>query len=236
MNEENRYPIFVIPPMIRSVIFDWNGTLLADTRPAVFAFNKICEKYNKPQITLRKYREFMEIPVRNLYLQHGFTEEQMSRFGKDFQAMFIEQYEPLADKARLRKGARHTLNRLLNKGIDIVLISNHVQGLIEKQLTRLGIDQFFSHVYGNEQATKILTGRTKGDKMMTYIKRKGYSKAEVINVGDAPEEIHMARAAGVMSVAITDGFYTRKRLEAEKPDYLITNMMQLINIIERIAD
>ena len=220
--------------MIRSVIFDWNGTLLADTMPAVTAFNKICKKYGKAPITLQRYRHVMDIPVRQVYLQNGFTEEELKNFGSDFQATFLEHYEPLADKARLRRGARHTLNWLVNHGFDVVLISNHVQELIEKQLARLNIDHFFSHVYGNHEATKILTSRTKGDKMIEYIKRKKLSKDEVINVGDAPEEIHMARAAGVMSVAITDGFYAAKRLRAEKPDYMITNMMQLVNIVQRI--
>jgi len=220
--------------MIKSVIFDWNGTLLADTQPVVIACNKICEKYAKQPLTVSRYREIMDVPVTSFYLAHGFTQDELNKCGHDFQATFLKYYEPLADKARLRKGVRHTLNWLLNRGIDIVLVSNHVQKLIEKQLVRLGIDHFFSHVYGNNKETIILTSRTKAGKMISYIERKQYRKDEVINVGDAPEEIHMAHEAGVMSVAITEGYYTTKRLQAEKPDYIITNMMQLINIILRI--
>ena len=219
--------------MIKCVVFDWNGTLLADTTQAVVAFNEICKKFNKPTIDVKRYRNTMDIPVRELYLQNGFTNQEVDKHGQEIQGLFIKHYSPLENKARLRKGVRHTLNWLLNEGIDIVLISNHLQDRVELQLVRLKIDNFFSHVYCNSKNTKVLKGRFKGNQMIEYLKRRGYKKDEVINVGDAPEEIHMAHDAEVMSVAITDGFYSLKRIKKEKPDYIITNMEQVINIVKR---
>jgi phosphoglycolate phosphatase-like HAD superfamily hydrolase len=219
--------------MIKCVVFDWNGTLLADTKQAVDAFNKICKDFNKRPISIKKYRDTMDIPVIELYLKNGFTEKEIRTNGKKIQALFLKYYSPKEDKARLRKGVRHTLNWLLNKGIDIVLISNHNQDRVERQLSRLKIDTFFSHVFCNTNNIKVLNRRFKGDKMIEYVKRQGYKKNEVINVGDAPEEVHMARDAEVMSVAISEGFYSTKRIKLEKPDYIITHMEQLINIVNR---
>ena len=98
--------------MIKSVIFDWNDTLLADTKQAVQAFNEICKEFGKSSISVNKYRDTMDIPVRELYLQNGFSDEEIDKHGQKIQAVFIKHYSPLEDKARLRKGVRHTLNWL----------------------------------------------------------------------------------------------------------------------------
>ena len=220
--------------MIKSVIFDWNGTLLADTNQSVETFNIICKQFGKTPITKSRFKNSVDIPVRNFYLENGFSAEELEKNGNEYQSIFHENYERLAKTARLRRGARHTLDWLLTAGVDMVLISNHTQSGVEEQVTRLGIDRFFSHIYANEKGNQVLIGRNKFHKMTSYLDRHTFKKNEVINVGDAPEEVHMAKEAGIISVAITDGFYATHRLRKEKPNYIITNFLKLIDIVKEL--
>ena len=46
-------------------------------------------------------------------------------------------------------------------------------------------------------------------------------------VGDSVEEIHIARDQGLISVAITGGCVSERRLRAEDPDYVIHTLHEL---------
>ena len=51
-------------------------------------------------------------------------------------------------------------------------------------------------------------------------------------IGDSVEEIHIAREQGLISVAITGGCVSEKRLRAEKPDYVIHALTELKPIMQ----
>ena len=50
---------------------------------------------------------------------------------------------------------------------------------------------------------------------------------DVLYVGDTPEDILAAKAAGVSSAAISEGFATKERLFAEMPDYLFSSLSKM---------
>jgi phosphoglycolate phosphatase-like HAD superfamily hydrolase len=55
-------------------------------------------------------------------------------------------------------------------------------------------------------------------------------KAEARNcvyVGDTPEDVEMARAAGVRAIAVLGPFPTEKRLRAARPEILLERLEEL---------
>ncbi|MBU6389618.1 HAD hydrolase-like protein [Patescibacteria group bacterium] len=66
------------------------------------------------------------------------------------------------------------------------------------------------------------------------MKKTGLDFTEVLIVGDSMEEIEIAHSTGSVSVAITNGYYSTRRLKAVNPDYLIDNLIQLEDIIDTI--
>ncbi len=220
--------------MIRVVYFDWNGTLLADTQTVVDVVNKVTQKHKKGRLTKRRYQEIFNIPASELYKKMGFSEEEIKSHMKDIQQNFHKHYEPVASRTRLRTGARNVLNWLMNEGIDMVLASNHTRSGIDSQLDRLKLDQFFSFSSTNPDGNTASVKRTKGEKIKKHMLRHRYKPHEAIIVGDTPEEIHIGKEIGMYTVAITEGFSTKKRLKAEKPDKIITNLLQLIEIVKKL--
>jgi phosphoglycolate phosphatase len=65
------------------------------------------------------------------------------------------------------------------------------------------------------------------------MRKQGCKKDEVIIIGDSPEEIEVGKAAGIKTVAITGGYYSTARLKASKPDFLISNLKELIGIVKK---
>ena len=56
----------------KGIIWDWNGTLLNDTKLAVESMNKILLKRGLPVLTVERYKHVFTFPVRDYYQSVGF--------------------------------------------------------------------------------------------------------------------------------------------------------------------
>jgi phosphoglycolate phosphatase-like HAD superfamily hydrolase len=64
----------------------------------------------------------------------------------------------------------------------------------------------------------------------------GLDPAETVYVGDAPEDLQMARAAGARAaIAVLGPFPTEKRLRAAKPDALLESIEELPAVLKRFV-
>ncbi|MEX0596714.1 MAG: HAD hydrolase-like protein, partial [Candidatus Paceibacterota bacterium] len=58
--------------------------------------------------------------------------------------------------------------------------------------------------------------------------------SEVLIVGDTIEEVQIARHLGALVCSITHGNCSTNRLKEAKPDYLISDLGQIVNIVRKI--
>jgi phosphoglycolate phosphatase len=59
---------------------------------------------------------------------------------------------------------------------------------------------------------------------------------DCVYVGDAPEDIEMARRAGVRSVGVLGPFPSARRIRAAQPDVLLTSILDLPGVITPEVD
>ena len=59
---------------------------------------------------------------------------------------------------------------------------------------------------------------------------------DCIYVGDAPEDIEMARRVGVRSIGVIGPFPSARRIRAARPDVLLTSILDLPGVITPEAD
>ena len=218
--------------MIKLIVFDWNGVLIADTAACMAADNHVLEVFGGKPVDLETYRETIIIPSLSFYTMHGANEKELVENPEKWGKVFHEFYEKRAAKCRSRGNAKKLLKWLKGKGINSIILSNHTVEGIETQLKRLGLKEFVAEVLANPAKDTSLHKRNKREKLGGYIKKNGYKKGEILIVGDSPEEAEIARTLGIKSVAITNGYYSTARLRKSKPDFLINNLKELIPIIE----
>ena len=220
--------------MIKLVAFDWNGTLIADMQTVLEADNEVLKILGKKPVTMKILREAFEVPIVNYYKNLGHSEKEFLKNAKLIAKTFHENYEKRVTKCRTRSHTK-TLAEWLDKNqIISVIFSNHVTERIDEQLSRLKISHFFSQILANKHTGLALRSRTKGEKLREYILQNKLKYKEVLIVGDGMEEVEIAKNLGSISVAITDGNHSTRRLKAAKPDYLISDLGQIINIVKKI--
>jgi len=220
--------------MIKLVAFDWNGTILADTYAVFEADNEVIKYLGLKPNTFYRFQKYFDVPVIKYFEALGADKKQLNDETEKIANIFHDYYEPRAQKVRTRAHARTVLIYLQKQKIPAAIFSNHVTERIHEQLKRLIIGKYFQDVLANSIHHSAYTERSKKEKLEKYTKQKSFNPHEVLIVGDTVEEIEIAKEIGSMCVAITQGNCATGRLEKAKPDYLIGDLGNLINIINQI--
>ena len=216
--------------MVELVTFDWNGTLLADTQTCMDAGNHVIETFGGTPVPRKRYTEVFDFPAIDFYCAQGCDREVL--LAPESPCVFHDFYEPRASKCRTRRGAREVLGLLNDKDIDSVILSNHIQDAIITQLQRLGIEGYIAEVLANTDLIDSQSGKNKIERMVDYLSRTNHDPANAVIVGDSPEDIGIGKTLGMGTIAITDGYFSTSRLRASNPDYIISNLTDIIHILE----
>ena len=219
--------------MIKLVVFDWNGVLIADAAATVAVDKELFEEFGHKPLDMKTYREIFTMPVKDFFIAAGFSKEEMNKNAVRIQERFHALYEPRIAKIRTRTGARTLLDFLAGDGIEAIILSNHTIEGITNQLKRLDIETYFSRVIANDMHATMET-KNKAGKLLDLLKELPYTKEEVLIIGDSPEETDAGKLAGIKTVAISGGYYSLRRLKEAQPDHLIHNLTELINIIKKV--
>lgn len=219
--------------MARLVVFDWNGTLLADTGACLDADNHVLRHFGGKPVSLKEFRATFTIPAISFYAAHGCDRERLGRESKELGEVFHGFYERRATRVRSRRGAKHLLEWLRKNGAQSVILSNHTVNGIESQLRRLGLKELVGAVLANTELDTSMKARNKAERLEDYIRSGGFEKRDVMIVGDTTEEIELGRKIGIKTVAITGGYYSTARLRKAKPDYLINSLDELTKIVHK---
>lgn len=215
----------------KHIIFDWNSTLLDDFPIIHECMNHILHHVGRPAITIDAFRSYYEVPFEKLYLNLGFPEHEVARMMKIDNQIFHDHYEPKAANAPLREGAVDLLGHVKQSGLQSYILSNHLVAPIRTQLKRLEIEHFFDEVLAYATRETQFQDMTKGERLRRYRKTNNIHEHDALIIGDSVEEIEIAKAQGLISVAITGGGALEERLRQEKPDYVIHSLHELKPIL-----
>lgn len=214
-------------------IFDWNGTLLADTRPAWVASNECLKFYGKAPISFARQLETFDFPVIHYYKRNGVDMDQVLKTKEESNEIFQTHYDRLAANARTRRGARTLLDWLRGNNVNCIILSNYLTVKIEAHLNRLGIRDYFSFISANNcNGTSILNSTSKLERLSDYIIKRGYHTHDAFIIGDSKEEPEIGRHLGITSIGITGGCINERRLKEAKPDHLIHALPQAIDVLK----
>lgn len=218
--------------MIKLVVFDWNGTLFADTRIVLHAGNEAEVKpLGLEPLTLQEYQETYEMPLYRFYENLGVSREKFNEKADEMAAMFHPIYEPLAARARTRTGVRQTLKHFKAQGISSIILSNHTIGGIRPQLARLKLEHYFDAVLANDDVT-TMHNTSKQHRLENYLATLATKPSDTLIIGDTVEEVLIGKELGLRTVSITGGNNSRRRLVAAGPDAVIHKVSELIELTE----
>ena len=210
-------------------VFDWNGTLLADTAASWKASNICLNFYGAPSISLARFRETFNFPVLKFYEDNGVPAEKVLERKDEGNHVFQSSYERLAAKARTRRGSRVLLEHLKTENYTLIFLSNAITEKIDAHLDRLGLHGYFEEINGHDcDGTTILQSTTKTLRLREYMAKYNVDAAHTSIIGDSMEEPEIAHALGIKSYSITGGGVSTPRLKSARPNVIVNSLPQVI--------
>lgn len=201
------------------VLFDFDGTL-ADTEEVNFViYQKLAEKYNLRNITIDELGHIKKMSARELMayveLKKRYLPFLLKR-GKNLLKQDIKNIKPC------KKDIFETVLQLKNMGIQTAIITTNSKANVQMFLNEQNADIFdfiaSSSMFGKES------------KMRKIIKKERLLLDEVLYVGDEIRDVHAAKNTGIHIASVAWGYNTVESLKKHKPDYIIYEPSELIDI------
>lgn len=180
---------------VRAIIFDWDGTL-ADTVPFMFQATETVMSELGIAVTFEQYRSHFTPDWRDLYRRLHVPSGQVEAAGRRWWTIYRGIQE-----APLLPGAARAVRRLDAAGFRLGLVTAGDRANIEPQLRRHGLaDLLGVCVFGDDLV------HAKPHPAPLQLALAGLAMAgspiDATYVGDAPDDMRMARAVGAHAVGI----------------------------------
>jgi HAD superfamily hydrolase (TIGR01509 family) len=204
-----------------AVLFDWDGTL-ADSAEATYrcyaqVFSGFGIGFDRPT--------FQATYSPDWYCTYRAVGLPESRWA-EADARWVESFA--AEPVRLLPGAHRALLRVRSRGLRQALVTSGTRRRVVRDIEYLGVGEFFETVVCAEDS---LRRKPEPDPLLRALASLGVSPQRAVYLGDSPEDVQMARAAGVRAVGIPGGFPNRERLEAAAPDLLAPSLEVALDAI-----
>jgi HAD superfamily hydrolase (TIGR01509 family) len=199
-----------------TVLLDWDGTLLnsynSDMRAYLAMFQALKIKWGVAEIE-RHYSP-------NWYRVYRAAKVPKKDWAR---ADLLWRRAYASESPALLPGARSVLRRLRTK-YKLGIVTGGSRPRVRRQIRYFEFKEHFSVCVYSEDTLKK---KPHPAPLELALKRLGADPDECVYVGDAPEDVQMARRAGVHAVGVLGPFPTAERIRAEKPDVLLNSIREL---------
>jgi HAD superfamily hydrolase (TIGR01549 family) len=216
MASESHHPI-------KAVLFDWDGTLLdsyeADSSAYLAMFQEMGIAWGFEELELHYSPNWLHV-YRAAKLPRSRWEDASRAWRKQY-ATHNPKLVPGARRVLARVARHHRLGLVTSGDRDRVL----------RQLRAFRLTRLF--------AARVCAGDTRLRKphpapLRLALRQMRLKPAACVYVGDSAQDLEMSRRAGVRSIAVLGRFPTEKGIRAAKPDYLLSSISELPEVLETL--
>ncbi|HEV2103326.1 MAG TPA: HAD family hydrolase [Candidatus Acidoferrum sp.] len=210
-------------PVLHGVLFDWDGTLLdsyhADSQAFLAMFRAMGVDWGLAELE-RHYSPDWYV----VYRAAKIPEERWTEADRVWRAHYEKH------PSKLMSAARRVLAQL-NGRHKLGLVSSGDRDRVSRQLREFRLTRVFR--------TRVLGGDTQEKKphpapLLKALREMKADARNCVYVGDTPEDVEMARAAGVRAIAVLGPFPTEKRLRAVRPEILLERLEELPGALRQL--
>lgn len=190
----------------KHIIWDWNGTLLDDVQACVDAINVLLKARALPLLSLGKYLDVFDFPVRNYYLKLGFdlSQENWAEVATDYHRA----YATASATSALRKGAPAALAAIRAAGLGMSILSACELTILRRMVAERQILPEFDHIYGLDD----LYASSKIDLGHALFHHTGLNKKGTLLIGDTTHDYEVAQALGIPCLLMSGGHQSIRKL------------------------
>jgi HAD superfamily hydrolase (TIGR01509 family) len=202
---------------IRTILFDWDGTLADSAGLGLQAFQKTFADLDFP-FPMDVYEATYSPNWYATYEALGLPKDKWKTADDLWLLHYGEQ------SAELISGVAETLLDLKSKGYRLGVVSSGSESRVCREIERSELNGCFQAVICNEHITNK---KPHPEGLDLALNRVGASASESAYVGDAPEDIQMGKLASVLTVGVRSTYPSSLRLHQSEPDLMLESIVEL---------
>jgi len=208
---------------IEGVLFDWDGTLInsyhADTSAYLAMFKEMDISWGIEELEENYSPNWYEV-----YRAAGLPRKRWEDADRAWRAHYAKH------RPKLIAGARRVLARL-GDAHPLGLVTSGDRDRVTRQLRKFRLTRLF--------AARVCSGDTLRKKphpepLRLALRQMQLDPSACVYVGDAPQDVEMAKRAGVRAIGVLGPFPTERRLRAAQPEFLIGSIEELPDVLKRL--
>ena len=211
--------------LLEGVLFDWDGTLIdsyhADTSAYLAMFKELGISWGLEELEKHYSPNWYQV-----YRAAKLPRKLWDEADRAWRAHYAKH------RPKLISGARRVLAQISRKHA-LGLVTSGDGDRVRRQLREFGLTRLFSaRVCGGDTLRK----KPHPEPLRLAMQQMELEPACCAYIGDAPQDVEMARRAGVLAIGVLGPFPTEKRLRAARPEFLIGSLEELPDVLKRLRD
>lgn len=207
------------------VLFDWDGTLIdsyrADASAYLAMFKEMGIAWGIEELERHYSPNWYQV-----YRAAKLPRRLWNQADRVWRAHYAEH------RPKLIAGARAVLETIRTKHL-LGLVTSGDRDRVAGQLRDFRLTRLFS--------ARVCSGDTRRKKphpepLRLALRQMQLQAACCVYVGDAPQDVEMARRAGVRAIGVLGPFPTEKRLRAARPEFLLGSLEELPDLLNRLRN
>jgi HAD superfamily hydrolase (TIGR01509 family) len=208
---------------IEGVLFDWDGTLInsyrADASAYLAMFKEMDISWGIEELEKNYSPNWYEV-----YRAAGLPRRRWADADRAWRSHYAKH------RPKLIAGARRVLASL-GGAHPLGLVTSGDRDRVTRQLREFRLTTLF--------AARVCSGDTlrkkpHPDPLRLAMRQMHLDPSACVYVGDAPQDVEMARRAGVRAIGVLGPFPTERRLRAARPEFLIGSIEELPDVLKRL--
>jgi HAD superfamily hydrolase (TIGR01509 family) len=208
---------------LEGVLFDWDGTLIdsyhADTSSYLAMFKELGISWRLQELEKHYSPNWYQV-----YRAAKLPRKLWADADRSWRAHYAKH------RPKLIAGARGVL-RKVGKDHSLGLVTSGDRDRVIRQLREFRLTKLFT--------ARVCSGDTQRKKphpepLRMALRQMALDPSACVYVGDAPQDVEMARRAGVLAIGVLGPFPTEKRLRDARPEFLISSIEELPDVLKKL--
>lgn len=203
--------------MLKAIAFDLDGTLVDSVIDLANAANVVRLRLGKSALPSDRIRQFVGDGVAQL-LHRSLSDDMNGQLDSETLALALETFhayygDHLAENTLPYKGVELGLQRLQQLQIPMAIVTNKPERHTHALLAALKLDHYFKVVIGGDT---LAQRKPDAAPLLEAALRLEVDLPELLMIGDSPNDVLCARAAGAKVWVVDYGYADAATLNADK--------------------
>ena len=189
-----------------TILWDWNGTLVADVPHVVNMNNQVLEQFGYRHTSEEEYRAKFRHPVHEYYYDLGVTAEDFPRIAKVWNKAYVDGF----DCVPLASGVAEAVKAFHDAGFRQAIISASQVDQLRAQVQHFPqLRGMFDEVLGLDNQLAV----SKVHLAQEFLARTGLKAEECVFIGDTTHDAETAAGIGCRCYLVEGGHQEKRVLE-----------------------